>query len=947
MRAHESPHAGPSQPGIDPLNSRYTRVTKDPRLGGSIVRAIQKAHQDGVPLTLHNLLHHVVNDPLLRNEARPMVALAQRFLKISRDMPVMSGEHAHDLGHIDTHTLGRMDSGELAGHYHPTHDHIVLSTAHPEDALTTLMHEASHGITKKLIDHMQTADPSHPQLQALDAIRQEIVDAYGKVKHTLDPEAQAIIEHALNAGGRGEAVYHELHTALLTEPKMQAFTASQQASPQFTTKMRALGYGIKPGRSVWQAFTGWMRKALGMPEHTSGSEATIFDHIMRPVSDITEHAAQYNERTRPRDAALERHAAPLERASRDYLRDAGRGIADRINPSTLPDRLRSLVLGASNRDAIVAHNSDILPGLRDYQVAGDKIAQTNTEAAAKYGDKVRGMLKQWGGLSDQKQLGQLMNDASIGEAHLGDNVAADANKHLTEPEQQASLRELQARYDKLSPAAKSLYNEARDLYKTFYKETREAELKGSLRSVLPDMTPAQEDEFVKAARNQKSLADFMADPDNSDIAKSFGTDWSKNRELAKIIAKAHSYGYTKGDYFPQRRYGQYVVKYGKDEQQGVEFFDRKSKAEDRRKELIKQYGPQDVWQVTKQNQKFTKDILATHPAVGELETALASKGFTGDQAEHARNVLASILVNHMANSAAQKARLRRQGVIGAETNHARVLANEFVNHTNRQGYLLHGAERQKAIDNLWSQQHDLERPGEKPGLAIRAAQVIQSLEKRQLRPEEMNNAAQRTLAHVNGANYAMQLQSLSHMVTGSMEAHTNSVALLGGRHGVFRSSGTLAKNLAQAMPMLGKTPNDLMKAVGHNLKSADWNVLQMLTNRFSGMKGANKQHLQALHDMLAQSGLVDHTMISDLRRQMNPEGMFGGKVAGAWERFTDMNAIMAHSVDAMNRYVSAKSAFDLEFAKTKDVRKHWTTPRRPHVGDAQLRVAEPGTDHLA
>jgi hypothetical protein len=69
--------------------------------------------------------------------------------------------------------------------------------------------------------------------------------------------------------------------------------------------------------------------------------------------------------------------------------------------------------------------------------------------------------------------------------------------------------------------------------------------------------------------------------------------------------------------------------------------------------------------------------------------------------------------------------------------------------------------------------------------------------------------------------------------------------------------------------------------------------------------------------MLADTGLVDHTMTSDLRRQMNPEGVFGGKVAGMWERVSDTNQIMAHYVDAINRFVSAYSAAELEHAKTK------------------------------
>lgn len=899
------------------LASRYVRVANDPRLHEDLRRDIRASEEHGVAYTPKAALETIIRSSALKTEQRPLWELARKLYdRVDDNVPIISFEEAQRRGYSSIYY--NRENGPNGTHGYYTHTgprsdgqrHIGINMHTPVTA-QTLLHEIAHSVTTDHLNHLLRTDPNHREIHALRTIGTELANHARLNKEAIPPEIWSRLVHTTSD-------VREVHTWLLTNPEVQAFAASHQASPQFRRIMAQLGYEPRTqGNSIWRYFVDWTRHALGLDKPKSASEYTLLDHVMRPVTDILDASIKHNERLRPSDPVLRMHSDALRQGSSDFLRDAARSAIDRFRPSNLPDRLFNAVLGASNVDAIVSHHGDKLTGLRDYQVERDKITRAGAEAAEKYGDKVRGLLKTWGKLDDQKALGSLMNKASIGEMYLGKGVKPDANDHLTTPEQKAALKEAQAEYDKLPQSAKDFYDETKGLYQQIYKERQDAELTGSLRAFLPDLTPEQEKAFVDAARTKERLEKFMADPDSSEIAKAFGTKWEENRDIAKIVARAHSYGYVKGDYFPQRRYGKYVVKYGKDESHGVEFFDRKSKAEERRAELIKQ-GEHDVWQVMRHDQKFTKDIRADHPAVAELEQAMTRKGFTEAQAEHARDLLTSILVNHMADGQAQKMRLRRQGIIGADTNHARVLTNEFVNHVNRIGYLLHGAGRQAAIDKMWSQVRDMERPGQSSDDANRMTMVIQSLEKRQTRPEDMNNSFQRTLAHVNGLNYVISLMSPSHMVTSTMEAHTNSIALLGGRHGVLKSTAAVAKNLARALPVMGKTPDAMLAAVRHDLQSAHWNVLDMLMKRFEAVPGVNKELLKGVHGMLQQSGLVDHTMTSDLHRQMNPESVFGGKVAGMWERVSDTNQIMAHFVDAANRFVSAYSAAELELASKKN-----------------------------
>jgi hypothetical protein len=62
------------------------------------------------------------------------------------------------------------------------------------------------------------------------------------------------------------------------------------------------------------------------------------------------------------------------------------------------------------------------------------MAARSKEFRDKYNDQVHKLVEKLRG-PDRDKLASLMNDATIAEAHLG-STAADANDHLTKPEQQ-------------------------------------------------------------------------------------------------------------------------------------------------------------------------------------------------------------------------------------------------------------------------------------------------------------------------------------------------------------------------------------------------------------------------------------------------------------------------------------------------------------------------------
>jgi hypothetical protein len=192
------------------------------------------------------------------------------------------------------------------------------------------------------------------------------------------------------------------------------------------------------------------------------------------------------------------------------------------------------------------------------------------------------------------------------------------------------------------------------------------------------------------------------------------------------------------------------------------------------------------------------------------------------------------------------------------------------------------------------------------GMGVTGRAVLREVQKR-IEAVDHNNVMTSLGAKANTFSYAQSLMSLSHLVTSTMEAHTNAVPLLGARHG-FGATIALSKALAQAGPKgialgVGKT----IKAVGNNLRNSDWNLGDVMRDRFVDA-GANKSRMTDLFNAAKNAGLIDHTMLKDLQLQARSQGK-------AWNYFQNLSQASAHSVDVMNKSVILKAAYDLEYAR--------------------------------
>ena len=183
-----------------------------------------------------------------------------------------------------------------------------------------------------------------------------------------------------------------------------------------------------------------------------------------------------------------------------------------------------------------------------------------------------------------------MNDATLAKVHLGNDINnfEARNAHLNNDEMQKAY-DLRDRFNNLTPEKQQLYQDVRDHYRELNTKMRALEYEHAARHALPDATDAQIQALGAKLNTQRGMREVLDNPDV--MSQAFGERWENSRALVHEIAKLQNEGWVRGDYFPLRRYGEYVVRYGEPgtAHYGVEMFERSSEAKARQAELVKEF----------------------------------------------------------------------------------------------------------------------------------------------------------------------------------------------------------------------------------------------------------------------------------------------------------------------------------------------------------------------
>lgn len=885
LRRQQAERAAVKQP---PTLGRIATVVHDPRVN----RVVNDMLDSGKPHTLHDYLRAIGKDELVNTEAPELASLARRMLSLARDDIPVGG------------TTGRGLSGAFDPGLEPGTGAINVDRRQAASSVETMLHEGMHSITAHYIENLPA---SHPDRLALDAMHAELTRALDVNRRTMSAEDVKEVEYALTDA-------HELHTMLMTNPATQRLATASKPSFGFQGRMRALGYGLDTVKSVWAAFTNLVRRSLGLKGPMNGRDATLMDHVLKPITDITERAAAFNRTPPVRDWTLgadgvfhptSELGSAVSRALPSFKDTKDDLMSHLWDSKTLGDKGTRALLGGATTDSIVRFNEkrfDSPDGnsLHAYRTAFEAIEAAKKTFNDQYADRVAKWATDLKG-PERDKVASLIVDASTADVKLGKGM---------------SNSPLQARYDALTPSGKASYDESHAIHDAMYAREREAHLDMMLKGTMPDATPAQLAEIRKAATSKTSMDAFLSDPDHSSIAAKFGAEWGSVNRLVKGIAEVHKAGFIEGDYFPLNHDGDYILHYGEKGEAGygMEAFTTVGAAEARRTQLAAQ-GVDGLSPVMSKRENFNARDAISVPAIDEVVAAMKRNGMDAAHIEEMHNLMASVAMQNVMHGAGTRARLRRQGVLGASTKVEQIAAQSMTATGARVANMEHGIERAQALQAM--QNHTDSLGAQDKGADQRVAQAVTNeMQKRVPKGDYSDNVVTKTLGKANAFGYVQSLQSFSHMITSTMEAHTNSIPLLGSRHGAIQASVALGKALKDATPVVGTGVKNMMAAFGRGLKAADWNLSTLVRDRMVA-NGADRGQMIKLFDSLNKSGLIDHTFIREIRQIANPG--FLAKKMGWWGRFMDFNAAGSHAVDVANKSAIAKAAFDLEFRKTGNV----------------------------
>jgi hypothetical protein len=896
---------------LAPDAPRVLKMARDPRLSAGVENLIRTSERNDVELTDRDVLNHIINDPLVRKERPALRALAQQLIKVARDVQVMTPLRAFEQGRITKEdynaytAFGRFDAKDGKGNDFIT---INIDRDHPQGThLETALHEITHSAYSDYIASLEKQDPTHPDLLALEAMRTEIgwLAYEAHKKGELDSVAYENIRYATSDP-------HEFHTMMMSNADLHAFTASRKAPTDLTDALARLGHWPRTGtlRSIWNSFTNMVRKSLGFEKPKSEAEYTLFDHVIQPVTDIANRAAKFNRQLFPRDEAgvllhdraIRTDAEPLNWGMRDVLGDragevATRALAlagDRLKPPAVHNLLQTIHLdrmvdryGSKFQDGAVNHIKNVRTAVERAGVASRRFLD---KFSAEAGEITRELVK-------HDDVAELMNDAGYARAALGTRDAA-ANAHLTSREERATLAALQTKFDTMPAEKQELYKKTRDFLNKKYAAERDAVSNNLINRFMPGSSDAEKATMRDILKSKTKLDAFLKKPENFAIA-------DESKRIAKGMAHLTRLGFVDGDYFPMRRYGDFVVEYGGqhgDPGYGVQFFEGASEAAAFRNKMLAD-GVPDVSSVRERNSIVQRGEMRLSPVVEQMIDAVKK-----DPALRAHAAQLEEMAGHLQLQYAsgwEKDAAKRKYVLGASKDVARAIATDLEASGRRIGTIEHGGERDAALEAM---KHFNDATGRDPNNADNTDRdrVYHELQQRFQKGAEINHTGWRGMARRFSAfGYAQSMMSMSRAPVEAYEMTSKMLAFIGARHGYGRAALELGKALKDLGPKIVARggANTLDALLGKPMSSVNYRFSEMAKQRLLD-RGYDRSEVDAFFKHFDDNGLLDNTQAASLRELARP-----GKVGNVWDRFIEVSSALTHATEEMSRIGGAWAAF--------------------------------------
>ncbi len=425
-----------------------------------------------------------------------------------------------------------------------------------------------------------------------------------------------------------------------------------------------------------------------------------------------------------------------------------------------------LALQALGRRQLTEVYRPMLPQLQRYSDLMAQMDADKNEAGAGADE----LATDWGKLKDERELAELMHDATLAQM--------DPAKPYVEGDKKADYQALHQRYEALTPEAREIYARARDSYSDHMRDVRTAIKERIDRS---GMTGERKQNMLKAMED-----DF--------------------------------FGRVKGVYFPLARFGQYVVVVKNESGKAVNVSRAETMAEASELQGRLRDAYADQHGITVGKVLKAKEFVADRDTVGsgfmqQLYGLLDKQGMEAKQRAELEDALGQLYLSSMPDMSWAKHGIHRKGMAGFSQDARRAFAQNTFHGARYLAKLRYSDRLQDELTDM--DKHISEHDGDANYNSVRARQVLDEMVKRHDAAMNPDGNPLSTVLTSLGFIFHLGLSPASAMVNLTQTALV-AYPVMGAKWGYAKASAALLR--ASKESVRGK--NDITAALNADERAA-------------------------------------------------------------------------------------------------------------------------------
>ena len=538
-------------------------------------------------------------------------------------------------------------------------------------------------------------------------------------------------------------------------------------------------------------------------------------------------------------------------------------------------------------------------------------------------------------------------DVALEVSRIGTEASMNRVEAAVAPEgDNATHADLHARYNALSPDAKTVYNDAKAYYKEAYKREALFQLQAALRGVLTNRSGIALDMDVFELKfNTAELEKIEGREYLDNMLAEYVPEEGRDEMVELLYKMAVVPRQRTGDYFPAMRYGDEVVYAEK--LANEEFFEDRKEAWGKRKEvadtdptldvqmlqkdgkwvvrtyerefvmaesvseieeaharLVQEYGAENVFDPQKRRSKQADSDISSNQALNSI-----IKTLDGNSAAQA--AIKNFYLRSLSEASFRKHEMKRKNRRGLnyDTQHRNLAAyaKQASYYTAQLEFGWKMAEALHGMDAYVSRRQA--GPNDTSTRKLRA--IVTHLNNRDQMSADLPDVQQLVRKGVEYTHFFM-LTSPSYWAINATQPWLVSAPTMAGRHGwgqTIAAMGTIQKLIKSPLIEQAGASKGGMAAFFRGGKSkleAAFDVIHQLEEHIRKNAPAQADEYIALLEKLRSEHIIDINVFTEMRDQA------AGKKQSPMDRTIDASRIMAHLTEVNNRVLTALSAYQLD-----------------------------------